>query len=226
MFLCIDPVFAKSIRTYYGLEIEEEKYNKLIEIYGSNYVNFITEEEYNLIKENDLSKVETIIYEDGSLGLINPFAIHSTNYKSIELINNSNTITVKVKWKKYPKIRSYDVLVVRLDGPNLEKIVSFKQFYKDNGIIKVSTATTQKTFNNSFGESFLLSDKEVNECVSTFVINGSGKVFATYQHASSTVSLNDSTNYTLSEFGLGNVIQFNNGIGEKYDKMRGVNISI
>lgn len=226
MFFCINSVFAKPIQTYNGLEIEEEKYNTLVNIYGFNYIYFITEEEYNLIKNNDLSKIEQVVYDDEPLSLIRPFSTYSTSYKTISLTNNNNVITVKLKWKKNPKVRSYDVLGVRLQGLTLENIISFKQYYTENGTTKVSTNATLKRFNNGFGESFLLSDKDNLECTVTFVVNGSGKIFATYQHATSSVSLNDSTNYTLSELGLGSVLLFNNGIGEKYDRMAGVNINI
>lgn len=44
--------------------------------------------------------------------------------------------------------------------------------------------------------------------------------------SASTVSLSDSTNYTISATGLGSVLQFANNIGNNYDRMNGVNISI
>lgn len=225
LFFCISPVFAKTFQTYYGIEIEEEKYNTLVEIYGYNYVNFMTKEEYGLIGNNDLSKVIKTIYDEENT-IIRPFTTYSTSYKTIELINNNGVITTKLKWKKDPKIRSYDVLAVRLQGLSLGRILSFKQIYNYNGSMKVNTSSTQKTFNNGFGESFLLPKGENLESVVTFVVNGSGKVFATYQHATSNISLNESTNYSLSELGLGSVLLFNNGIGEKYDRMAGVNINI
>lgn len=226
MFFCINPVFAKTIQTYNGLIIEEEKYNSLVNIYGFNYIYFITEEEYDLIKDNDLSKIEQVMYDDEPLSLIRPFSTYSTTYKTITLTNNNNVITVRLSWKKNPKIRSYDVVGVRLQGLTLGNTISFKQYYSENGTKKVSTNATLKRFNNGFGESFLLSNRDNLECTVTFVVSGSGKIFATYQHATSNVTLNDSTNYTLSELGLGSVLQFNNGIGEKYDRMSGVNISI
>lgn len=226
IFFCISPVFAKTIQTYYGIEIEEEKYNTLVEIYGYNYINFITEDEYNMIGNSDLSKVTKTIYDEEDATIIRPFTTYSTSYKSINLINNNGVITLELKWKKDPKIRSYDVLAVRLQGLSLGRILSFKQIYSYNGSMKINTNATQKIFNNGFGESFLLPNGENLECVVTFVVSGSGKVFATYQHATSNISLNDSTNYTLSELGLGSVLLFNNGIGEKYDRMAGVNINI
>lgn len=225
MFFSISHVFAKNIQTYSGIEIEENKYYTLVEIYGDNYINFITEDEYKLIN-NDLSTVTKVEYDEESLDAIRPLTSFSTSYKTISLISNNNVITARLKWKQNPKIRSYDVFGIRLHGLTLGRIISFKQFYTENGETKYSTSTTQKTFNNGFGESFLLSNKSDLETVVTFTVNGSGKVFASYQHATTNVSLSDSTNYSLSELGLGNVIQFNNGIAEKYDRMPGINISI
>lgn len=226
IFFFVTPVYAKTIQTYYGLDIEEEKYNLLVNIYGSNYVNFMTEEEYNIIMTKDLSKVEKVTYDEKPSSFIVPFSTYSTSYKTINLINNNGLVTVELKWKKDPKIRSYDVLGVRLQNLSLNRVLSFRQVYNDNGTVKTSNEAFLKQYSNGFGETFLLSDKSNLECSVTFLVKGSGKVFATYQHAASKVSLSDSTNYTLSELGLGSVLLFNNEIGEKYDKMAGVNISI
>lgn len=225
-FLFITFVNAKTIQTYYGYSFEEDMYKELIEIYGYNYIYFLNKEEYLYLKNSDLSNVKTITYEDTPVNLISPFSSYSTSYKTISLTNNNGYVTIKLTWKKDPKIRSYDVFAVRLQGLTYGNTISFKQYYTENGTTKVNTNATLKKFSNGFGESFLLSDKSNLECSITFYVNGTGKVYATYQHATSNISLNDSTNYTLSALGLGNVLLFNNRINDKYDKMAGINISI
>lgn len=226
LFFCVSPVFAKTVHTYYGIDIDEEKYNSLVDIYGENYVNFITKEEYGMIKDSDLSKVTKVVYDDEPISLIRPFATYSTSYKTINLINNNGVITIELKWKKDPKIRSYDVMAARFQGLSLRRIISFKQIYRENGSLLTSTYHNVKKLNNGFGNTFKLSNGTNLESMVTFIVDGSGKVFATYQHATSDISYSDANSYTLSNLGLGSVLLFNNGIGEKYDKMPGVNINV
>lgn len=226
LFIGITTINAKSIQNYYNLEIEENYYNELCEIYGENYVYFLTKDEFNLIKNNDLSKVEKVIFSDNLPNLSRTLVTHTTNYKTLYLINNNGVITVQLKWKKDPVIRSHDVMGVRFQGVTLNSNVYFKQDYLENGVNKTNTSSTLKKFDNGLGVSFLLSDKTDLESYMTFSIKGTGKVYATYQHAASTVSLSDSTNYTISATGLGSVLQFANNIGNNYDRMNGVNISI
>ena len=52
------------------------------------------------------------------------------------------------------------------------------------------------------------------------------KVYGTYQHAKSSVSLSESQNYSFSSQGLGGVLKFNkDSIKNKYDGMNGVSLS-
>ncbi len=226
MLCCIGYTYAKTYENYYGITMEEDFYKSLCDIYGENYVYFLTEEEFNYIKHSDLSKVEKVVYELVPNPLISPLATHETEYKIITLINNNGMVTLELVWKKNPIIRSYDVMGVRFQGVKLDSPISFKQFYRENGVLKSITDNSTQKFDNGFGISFKLSDKSSLESSATFIVSGSGKVFGTYQHAASNISLNDSKKYTISSSGLGGVLKFADGIGDKYDRMAGVNISI
>ena len=64
MFLVINSVNAKNIKTYNNLEIEEKKYDALIKIYGDNFINYMTEDEYNLIKDTQLTNAYKVTYDE------------------------------------------------------------------------------------------------------------------------------------------------------------------
>lgn len=233
MIACSISVSAKTITNYYGVEMEEEQYSKLIQIYNSDYVYFLTSEEYNDIKNHDLSKIEikTITgneYEQ----IIKPFSnIQTTEYKELKIVNNSNVITLLLNWKKNPVIRSYDAMGIRYAfGVTLSSTPSFKQYYTLNGARKSSSTASYNSGISGFGYSFLLSEGNANatslSSSITFKINGNGTIYGTYQHATSNISSSDSSNFIISSNGLGNVLLYPSNITNKFDDMKGVNITI
>lgn len=220
-------VDAKEIINYNGVKIEEEKYNTLVSIYGNNYIDFLTAEEYDMIRNNDLSKIKIDEYSEPlSFAIVPLGATHSTSYKTITIINNSGTITLKLKWAQDPKIRSYDVIGIRFDGPSLNGGVAFRQYYRVNGELKSSTTSVKKELSNGFGMSFLLPSGERLESTITFNVSGTGIVYGTYQHAVTNVTLNESTSYSISYLGLGKVLKYSDLISEKYDRMSGVDVNV
>ena len=76
------------------------------------------------------------------------------------------------------------------------------------------------------GVSFKLSTYSNLESSITFYINGTGLLYSSYQHATSSVTLNQSKNYTISSLGYGNTTLFANSVAGKYDGMAGVYIPV
>ena len=61
----------------------------------------------------------------------------------------------------------------------------------------------------------------------TFTFSGSGRVYGSYQHAKSSISLANANSYTIASNGLGQVFYFSNlNIRAKYDAMAGVFIDV
>ena len=60
----------------------------------------------------------------------------------------------------------------------------------------------------------------------SYKTSSGGTIYASYQHSTSTISLADSKNYTIGKNGLGNVFIFSNGLGSKFDAMRGISINV
>ena len=211
-----------------GVEIEQKLYYELCNIYSVGYVEFLTNEEFVNLTENDLSSVVKEEYSDGNLNnlYLPNGSYYSTGSKSVSLIKNGNYITLLGSWKVVPNTKSYDVIAVRLSGVSLNGSYTFKQSYVYGGNYNIVYNGNNQTFSNGFGSSALLQNGSNQEYSLTFKVSGSGTVYGSYQHAVSSVSLNQSKNYTISSAGLGGVVNFASSVSGYYDGMTGVNLSV
>lgn len=220
-------VHAQSNSTLYqtqnGITMENSVYQKLCEIYSKNYIETISQEEYEIIMSNDLDSVEVNEYSDP--GMITRGSYFSTNAKTIRIVKNGNYITLMATWKGIPTIKSYDVIAVRLNNVSLAGGYTFKQTYVSNGNLNVSYDSYKQSFSNGFGSSFKVQNGSSLELSLTFMISGSGTVYGSYQHASTAATLEESKKYTISHLGYGKVINFDNSVKNKYDAMTGVDLS-
>lgn len=211
-----------------NVRIEYTLYEKLCEIYSKSYVEFIDQFKFDLIKNNDISKIEIIDNEENLFVL--PYStVYTTTYKRIRIIKNGSLITLQLTWLNLPSIRSYDVMGVRLDGGvNLKGTPSFSQTYMKDGIYEKSSTNYLQIFSNGFGTSFLLPNGTINDLVQSidFFYSGSGRIYGSYQHAKKNISLANSKKYIISHIGYGNVIEFDSSIKSYYDAMSGVYLDI
>ncbi|MBR4230659.1 MAG: hypothetical protein IKR74_00690 [Bacilli bacterium] len=219
------------------MQLDFENVNKTIKYYRTDYNHItnetisteITEEEYNnggLDKELNLPRSNYI----------------ESNYKWLSLGAGSSYgdafLCFVAHWKIIPATRSFDVIATRII--NLDVINGTqggKQFYTING----NTSYVNYNFNgtninnqsNGFGISMnLINDPDLSalelEITSSLeVTNYPAIIYASYQHATSSVTLAESKNYTLSYLGMGDVILFaNNSTAAKYDGMGGTDFYI
>lgn len=228
MTLGVGGVFAEELengnyKNSNDVVIDGSKYDRLCEIYSENFVEYLTQEEYDNIKNNDLNDIEVDEYIDYDLAR---GSTYSTSYKTIKLIKSGQYVTLILAWAQVPAIRSYDVLAVRLSsGVSISGTPTFKQIYYSDGT-KSSSIGTKKSFSNGYGVSYLLAIGTSLEGYLNFYVTGSGTVYGAYQHAVENVTLANSTNYTISAAGLGGVIKFASSVEGYYDRMTGVNISV
>lgn len=229
MLLGVSRVSALS-NTYVNanhVEMEYELYEKLSELYSKKYMEFVTKERYDELKETDFDAVEVVRYVDRPL--IQPFASKvETEYKILKFIKNGTMVTLHLQWKKMPATRSYDVMGIRFNGVKLNGSIVVKQYDNINGSRFISSGN-YSMFSNGFGVSFLLPNGNLNELEEhiEFRYSGSGTIYGTYQHAQRSLSLADSKKYSISSLGLGSVLKFaSTTISDKYDKMNGVSINV
>lgn len=208
-----------------------------------------------------------------SLNLKNNY--YETTYKKITLtitkdlnVATKRRVSVLLTWKQMPKVRSYDIIAMRVDKSTGDYFEDGTQSGVYNYTISsapdcnIGNDTILKdTFNNSSsswnkkalisGVSYygvglthelasdriacyndaLLAIKAPIKSMSTSISSTASTpnvltVYASYQHASSSVDFNSvAKKYDFSTNGLGKVILFNNGMGQYYDGMGGVSLS-
>lgn len=213
--------------TQNGIIMERSLYNELCSIYSEGFIETLTLGEFNNMANNNLDDIKKETYDENILPLIVPYGTYySTNSKSVSLIKNGNYVTLLGSWKVKPTVNSYDVIGIRLSGLKLNGAFTFKQTYVSDGSYKVIYNGNNKTFSNGFGSSALLQIGSNQEYSLTFMVSGSGTIYGTYQHAVSSITLNQSKDYIISSAGLGNVLDFSSSVKDKYDRMTGVDLTV
>lgn len=212
-----------------GVEMTELEYNNVKAIHGEEFLNSMDLETFNDYYEF-YSCQNLEIKEVSSNDLNNnivPFSNnHSTESKDLSIIstknsNNEKLITIKLHWKKLPKIRSYDVFGFLAPGINYSGLKAKVNFY---GTLTQLTNNINQT-SNGYGISVKLpTDCNQISMEISFKTTSSGTIYASYQHSVKNISLYDSMNYTFSYNGLGKVFLFNNE--SLFDKMGGVEMNI
>lgn len=185
----------------------------------------ITEEEYNQMgNEPDIMPLNTI----------------ETNAKKLSLTMNSlgggkYRAILTTTWKSIPKVKSFDVTAMRFDcfNASYDSSTTGRQLYDGHSITYSNGGTNMKKFANGFGISMNIVDStssNLSTYLQTIVSKpsacSSGKIYATYQHATKNVTLAQSQSYTISSSGKGSVIKFNTtAISDTYDSTPGLHIT-
>lgn len=219
--------------TYYrnnnSVEFTEKEYNYFYEIYGIEYIDNMTQEEYNWYSDLNINnnELEMSTYYDVPVSVMDNTS-HATASKKITLTKSCSTakctIMTNVKWLVNPVIRSYDVIGVRFDGVSLSESTISTQVKSSAG---TSSFDNLKLYTNGFGVSVKLPSDATNIIIDQkFYTTTSGRIYASYQHVTSNVTLATSKLYTISSSGYGGVFNFYGAALDKYDGMGGVNISL
>ncbi len=181
-----------------GVEMTELQYNNIKSIHGEEFLNSMDLETFNKYYEF-YSSNNLKIEKETNVNQILPFSDNiSTEYKELSITKSSilgkNMITVHLNWKKPPKIRSYDVFGFRTNFSyaNVTTKVNYYGAYNE-----LTNNIKQKV--NGYGIFIKLpTDSENISMQISFKTSANGRVYASYQHAVQNISLNDSTNYSLS----------------------------
>lgn len=216
-----------------SLNVTADDINPVIKYIKSEYNNLtgevtnteITENEFNnaqLPKPTKSMTVETV-YKRMSLTLTS--------------IDEYADVVFSNKWKLLPSTRSFDVLAMRfINLDDINGTQAGDQTYSINGVYNAVTyswnGTNINRQSNGFGISMNLIDSSSVTSFDMHItamleVTGSNPIaYATYQHATSNVTLAQSKNYTLGAGGLGSVINFNNNIDNYYDGTTGLSATL
>lgn len=234
-FASINSVAAEettsdTITNQSGVVIPVDKYNALKSIYSDNFMNYMTQEQYDIIKDKDLSKVVIKETTDANLNSSTGTRAqeHTTASKSLKIVNNSGYITMTLSWYKVPTIKKWDVMAFRKNSSvNITSTYIFRQYYIANNEMQISNDKYGQNFDNGVGATFKVPNGTSLQMELSMMVSGSGRVYGSYQHASNRkATLADAMDYTLSGSGFGGVILFNEVIESKFDGMGGVYLTL
>lgn len=227
-FLLIVTIVVLNIKATYGcerefinnngIEINQEEYNRLIDLGFTSYeIINLSHEEYE--QNNNLTGEIVVKYTNNynidSCGL--NVSDTETEYKLmtitiVKLSNGNYRYKVNLKWKKMPSTRSYDVIGIGINSNavNIVTGITSKQSYSNSsGTYSVSPSYTNKTTNGGLAV-FKLPTEKLTELESYLYFDVSLKnlllrelvASGDYSHAQKNVSLAESMKANVNEFGL------------------------
>ncbi len=242
--------------------LTDEEYARLRNVFSDTRISFMSDEDaarylsYDLEHSNKVSKyykvTETtngtitteVSKEEATTAAENNISTrasyHTTSYKNIAITTsktgtNSYFIYVTNNWLITPRVKSYDVIAMRVDDATISSGTQRgMQAYTTNGITDVVNYSYQGTnmvlSSNGFGISMNLVDAASGfTCEIEAIVTATSQwatVYGSYQHAMTAVTLAQSKSYTISHNGYGKVINFATAVQNDYDNMRGVSIEL
>ena len=228
MFLLTTDVQAKEV--YFvnqnNVEFTKEEYDFISYMFWDGAQENMDLDDYNNFINSDIMNgdLDSNIYYD--IPLTRATSIEEAN-KTLKIVKSCSSncfVSVTLTWKKFPTVKSYDVIGAYLDGTSL--VNNPATSITTNGTITTTYKDIKKS-NNGFGVSVKLPTYGTSMIINqSFRVNKGGTVYASYQHAIKNMSLSNSQNYTFSRSGYGGVFKFSGTALTTYDKMKGVSISL
>lgn len=212
-----------------GLEFTEYQYDVMADMIGGENIRYITEEQYNtydignmtpethkyVTYEEPVSNTRLTTYETTSKKLsISAICYNEATYCSVTTFN---------EWKVDPKIRSYDVIGVRLSGTSFYDS-SIGAYLMSEGTIIYPKSS--KGASNGAGSVIQLPSTSLDYVTQTVRVLKGGTVFGSYQHAVKNVGYSVAYSFIFSSTGLGSVFVWDSSFGDIYDGMGGVYLYI
>ncbi len=208
-----------------NVEMSEKEYNFFTEMYWEGYQQFVSKEEYDNIRDNGFFESEIQKVENIDTYLV-PFSLtHETKSKKLSIAKACSStclISITNNWKGVPNVKSYDIIGALFTG-NINRINEPRtEVYYASG---KNSSNVIKYDNNGFGASIKLPNtNEILTVNQTFQVMGNGKIYASYQHATKSITQNNSLNFRINIGGYGKVFDFYNNAYGVYDGMGGVDI--
>lgn len=201
------------------------KYYRVTETTNGTITTEVSEEEATNAANSNISTMSTT---------------HTTSYKNIQITTthiggNSYQVYMANTWLITPRVKSYDVIALRVEDATITSGSQFgTQVYGSNGNFDMVNYTSQGTnmvlSSNGFGISMNLVDAASEfACDIEATVTATSqwaKVYGSYQHAMTAVTLAKSKSYTISHNGYGKVINFATAVQNDYDNMQGVSIEL
>lgn len=132
---------------------------------------------------------------------------------------NSCRVIFTTTWKKPPKSQSYDIVGVRLSDT----------IFLDDNFSSIANDDVNPVYNynsfRGFASIYKISNLDITSITQTFNVEYRGSVYASYQHASKKVKLEDVQNFNFSSTGYGEVFSWeSNKTQISFDDMPGIKL--
>lgn len=216
-----------------GVNMTEEQYNFLGELYFDGYQEYITQDKFNKyltmgLYDKKVYKKET---EDFETGVESPRAlIHETTAKKLTLAYSCSNgfcgMVTSLQWKGTPRVISYDVIGSYLYG-NLTRLTTPNTYLYWSG---TAIEFTDRVYSgNGYGCTALLQNSSTAMRIVQDIdleVNGDGTFYSSYQHATKRITLETSKKYTTGFGGDGGVFFFYGSAVGVYDQMGGVDVHL
>lgn len=208
----------------YQVQFTEQEYNFFSNMYWDGYQEFITQEEFNNIKNLNLfnSKIEkkSITINPDIMTRATTITEKSRTITISRSCSSNCLVSLVTHWNSIPTVKSYDVVGARLSNSTLKTIN--KAMVTGNNYSKQYTSYNKK--GNGFGYSIKVPNTSNVRITVSFTTSFGGKAFGSYQHSNSNISETTSQLYNISEDGSGNVFKFYGAAIGKFDNANGVNV--
>ena len=222
------PTISKADTSCYYINANDvcfskQQYDFITDMYYEGHQDIMNQADLDFFDDSVFDKkVEKVTYTEteNTRG-----TYHATANKSVQIskVTSGYTyLTTVATWFNTPSVHSYDVIGAYLSGPTL--ISTGNTTATATGGTNSGTGTQIQT--HGFGTSVKLPSGSNVKVTQTFSVSGSGTVYASYQHAKSSISLANSKKYNISYSGYGNVFSFYGAASGVYDGMGGVDISV
>ena len=237
LFLVITTCFVSSVgaaekEEYYinqkGTVLSDIEYNNILKLNGKEMLENMdqeTLEKYSEFYSDRVLEIETKYVESPSEEIVPLASFYETNYKKLSLSTASSgtnkIVVVTLKWKSMPKVRSYDILGVRLENTTFQSSIDTIALFDGTS----NAISGSKQFTNGYGASIKLPSSCSSITIQQmFKVSTGGTVYASYQHSTRNITLSKSLDFTISSTGIGSVFNFGNN--ELFDQMTGVHLSV
>lgn len=215
-----------------GISLTEKEYNYTKTMFNEHFLEIMNQEDYEFIKRSNVndSEVEITIKEPDYIQSRTSSYVETQAKRlaiSKSCTNGVCSVNLTNTWKYEPKVKSYDVIGAKFSNTTRYGN-GYITVFKIDGTNYKCTEYVLKT--DGIGCSYKLNSsasEEIYTYMSFDVNNTGGLVYGSYQHATSSVTLSQSKNYTFSLGGYGNVFLFNTTKAkDSYDGMGGVSMYV
>ena len=232
--VCLLNVYADEI--YYtnsaGVDFTRAEYDYYTEMFWEGFQENVTQDMLDTINYYGFvgQPIEKVSFDDIEESMFNSNneprgLVHETTAKRLSMgkscANSYCSIVVTLNWKKQPNVKSYDVIGALLYGAlNLvgepDTWLGYSGgtlFYGDEYYVGGGFGTSVKLRNST----------TYMQIGQSYIVSGTGTLYASYQHATSNITKATSQLYTVGYGGYGGVFHFYGAASGKFDQMGGVN---